>query len=113
MTRDLHLQVKEVNIVEEPKTISRNFVSFAFFVAKSSVYKRFNSSFGVQSTSLPRAEADSGCAITVRNGQAEAPCDYSAEQHVVPDGKIMLRNSTWFQAVRSWCGPKEWMSVRV
>ena len=68
MTHDLYLQVQEVNIVEGPKTISRNFVSFAFFVAKSSMYKRCNSAFGVQSTSLPRTEADSGCAIMVRNG---------------------------------------------
>ena len=46
MTHDLHLQVKEVNIVEEPTTIfSRNFVHFVFFVAKSSTYKRYNSAF--------------------------------------------------------------------
>ena len=68
MTHDLHLQVKEVNIVEEPTTIfSRNFVPFVFFVAKSSTYKRYNSAFGFQSTSLPRAKVDPGRAITVRN----------------------------------------------
>ena len=68
MTRDLYLQVKEVNIVEEPISIlSRNFVLFVFFVAKTSTYKRFNNAFGGQSTSRPRAEVDSGCKITVRN----------------------------------------------
>ena len=50
------------------KTIfSRNFVLFEFFVSKSSTCKRYNSAFEVQSTSLPRAEVDSGRAITVRN----------------------------------------------
>ena len=68
MTRDLYLQVKEVDIVEEPISIlSRNFVLFVFFVAKTSTYKRFNNAFGGQSTSRPRAEVDSGCKITVRN----------------------------------------------
>ena len=44
MTRDLYLQVKEVDIVEEPISIfSRNFV---LYVAKTSTYKRFNNAFG-------------------------------------------------------------------
>lgn len=68
MTHDLHLLVKEVNVVEEPISIfSGNLVLFEFFVAKSSTYKCYNSAFGVQSTSFPRTEADSGCAIMVRN----------------------------------------------
>ena len=46
MTHDLHLQVKEGNIVGEHTTIPRNFVLFAFFIAKSSMYKRFNNAFG-------------------------------------------------------------------
>ena len=73
---------ERVNIVEEPISfLSRNFVPFVFFVAKSSMYKRCNSAFGVQATSLPRAEADSGCTITVRNEARSF-------------------------AVRSWCGTK-------
>ena len=81
MAHDLHLQAQEVNIVEEPiSIISRNFVSFAFFVPESSTCKCFNCAFGVQSTSLPRAEADSGRAITIRNGRVEAPRDYGAER---------------------------------
>ena len=118
MTHDLHLQVTEVNIVEEPTAIfSRNFVLFVFFVAKSSTCKCCNSAFGVQSTSLPGTEADPRCAITVRNrvprgtmrlrcgmGFLEVPCDYGAELRAVLCGNIMVRNCTWFRGVRSWCG---------
>ena len=69
MTHGFHLQATEVNIVEEPTTIfSRNFSLLAFFVAKSNMYKRFNSLLGFNQLRPPRAEADSGCTITVRNG---------------------------------------------
>ena len=111
MTHDMHLQAQEVKIVEEPITIARNFVPFVFFVPKSSTRKRFNSAFGVQATSLPRAEADSGRAITVRNeeGGGAARLRYGtkrgsdrqycgAERNVVLIGNIAVRNETWISA---------------
>ena len=93
MTHDLHLRVTEVNIVEEPISVfSRNFVSFAFFVAKSNMYKRFNSLLGFNQLRPPRAEADSGRAIMVRNGVG-GWCR-----------AITVRNGMGRGNVRLWCG---------
>ena len=89
MTHDLYLQVQEVNIVEGPKTISRNFVPFAFFVAKSSTCSVstallwFNLLRSLGQKRIPVVRLWYG------TGRVEAPRDYGAERGAI---------------VRSWCG---------
>ena len=89
----------------------------AFFVAKSSTYKCYNSALGVQAISLSRAEADSGCAIMVRKGVGgstvrlwcgtewmEPLRDYGAERGKVGEPCDYGSERIWCSRVILWCG---------
>ena len=65
---------------------------FAFFMAKSSMYKRFNSAFGVQSTSLPVQKRIPIVRLCYGTGWVEVPCDYGAEENGWDHCAIMVRN---------------------
>ena len=70
----------------------------------------------------PRAEADSDCAIMLRNGWVEVPCDYGAEQNGWDHCTIMVRNEIrwgepcdygseriWCSWVILWCGTEAFL----
>ncbi len=92
MTHDLYLQVQEVNIVEGPKTISRNFVPFAFLVAQSSTCSVstallwFNLLRSLGQKQIPDVRLRCGTVCL------EVLCAYDGERRTALCGEIMARN---------------------
>ena len=118
MTHDLYLQVQEVNIVEGPKTISRNFVPFAFLVAQSSTCSVstallwFNLLRSLGQKQIPVVRLWYG------TGRVEAPRDYGAERGAIVrswcgaelgylQSNITVRNEARSLAVRLWYGTRD------